>query len=514
MSASQQEKDMFKIFPGFHLIDKYHSAKKEAQKHLGKRFRSIFILTIIVLITAFLWNIPGESYGIEGLTVVQQRVIAIFVFAALMWLFEVIPSWATSVALITLLLLFASDSSFIGARTYTGGQPLGELLSSADIIASFADPIVMLFIGGFILAIATSKCGLDVYLARTLIKPFGRRSDMVLLGFVLITGTFSMFISNTATAAMMLTFLAPVFKALPPDGKGRVALTLSIPVAANIGGMGTPIGTPPNAFALKYLNSPTGLNLNIGFGEWMAMMMPLTIVLLIVSWFLLKKFFPFTQKEIDLEIAGTVKRGMKSYIVYATFIVTVLLWIFDKYTGINANVVAMIPIAVFSVTGVIDKHDLEEINWSVIWMVAGGFALGMSINDSGLAERVVSTIPFGSLSPVVLLIVSGLICYTLSNFISNTATAALLIPILVVVGAGMGDKLDGIGGMPTLLIGIAVAASAAMVLPISTPPNALAHSTGLVKQSEMMKIGIIVGLITITAGYTLLYFVGSSHLLL
>ena len=151
-------------------------------------------------------------------------------------------------------------------------------------MATFADPIIILFLGGFVLAIATTKSGLDVVMARYLLKPFGKKSEVVLLGFILITGLFSMFISNTATAAMMLTFLAPVFTALPADGKGRVALTLAIPLGANIGGIGTPIGTPPNMIALKYLNDPEGMNLNIGFGEWMMYMVPMTLILLVFGW--------------------------------------------------------------------------------------------------------------------------------------------------------------------------------------------------------------------------------------
>ena len=320
-----------------------------------------------------------------------------------------------------------------------------------------------------------------------------------------------MFVSNTATAAMMLTFLAPVFKALPPEGKGRVALTLSIPVAANIGGMGTPIGTPPNAIALKYLNSPTGLNLGIGFGEWMMYMLPLTVVLLLIGWFLLKKFFPFKKKTIQLDIEGEVQHNWRTMVVAGTFIVTVLLWICDRWTGVGSNTVAMIPIVVFAFTGVIKARDLEEINWSVIWMVAGGFALGLALNESGLAENVIKSIPFGSWSPVMILLASGIICYILSNFISNTATAALLVPILAVVCKGMGDSLNSIGGTPTVLIGIAVAASVAMTLPISTPPNAIAHSTGLVKQNEMMKIGLTMGIIGLVLGYSLLFVLGELH---
>ena len=113
-----------------------------------------------------------------------------------------------------------------------------------------------------------------------------------------------MFLSNTATAAMMLTFLTPVLKALPADGKGKIGLAMAIPVAANVGGMGTPIGTPPNAIALKYLNDPEGLNLNIGFGEWMSFMLPYTIIVLFIAWFILLRLFPFKQKSIELQIGS------------------------------------------------------------------------------------------------------------------------------------------------------------------------------------------------------------------
>ena len=470
--------------------------------------KNALLFALAVLVTIVLWNLPTSSFGIEGLTVIQQRIIAVFALATILWVTEAISPWATSVSLIGLLLFTTSDNAF---HFFRSGIEKEELLDHSALMATFADPIIILFLGGFILAIAATKSGLDVLLARTLLKPFGNKSENVLLGFILITGVFSMFVSNTATAAMMLTFLAPVFKALPPEGKGRVALTLSIPIAANIGGMGTPIGTPPNAIALKYLNSPTGLNLGIGFGEWMMYMLPLTIVLLLIGWFLLKKFFPFKKKTIELEIEGEVQHNWRTMVVAGTFIVTVLLWICDRWTGVGANTVAMVPIVVFAFTGVIKARDLEEINWSVIWMVAGGFALGLALNESGLAENVIKSIPFSSWSPVVILLASGIICYILSNFISNTATAALLVPILAVVCKGMGDSLESIGGTPTVLIGIAVAASVAMTLPISTPPNAIAHSTGLVKQNEMMKIGLTMGIIGLVLGYSLLFFLGEMH---
>ncbi|MBR2233211.1 MAG: SLC13/DASS family transporter [Prevotella sp.] len=498
---------MFKIFTGFHLVEAYHQARKEKRVDPQRVVKKLIYAAIVLVVTLFLWNAPADMFGIQNLTVIQQRIIAIFAFATLMWVFEVVPSWATSVGIIGLMLLTTSTSGIKPMMYEAAGDPLPY----KDIMATFADPVIMLFIGGFILAIAATKTGLDAQLAKVLLKPFGSKSVNVLLGFILITGVFSMFVSNTATAAMMLTFLTPVFKQLPPEGKGRIALTLSIPVAANLGGMATPIGTPPNAIALKYLNDPAGLNLNLGFGEWVLFMLPLVLVLLFIGWILLRTIFPFSQKTVSLEIEGGMKKGFQTWVVIVTFIVTVLLWMTDKLTGINSYTVALIPFVVFALTGVINKYDLEEINWSVIWMVAGGFALGYGLNASGLAANAVESIPFGTWSPFVILLVSGIICYLLSNFISNSATAALLMPILAVVCSGIGDKLAAIGGTPTVLIGIAIAASSAMVLPISTPPNALAFSTNLVKQNDMVKIGIIMGIISMVLGYGLLFLLGEMH---
>lgn len=485
------------------------SAKKVLSGNFNKKKAFWFLLTAVL--TLVVWNLPASVFGIPGLTVVQQRVIAIFFMAVMLWLTEAIPAWATSVTIIFVLLFFVSNSSFSFMQGSEGEY--GQLLDSVGIMACFADPTIILFLGGFILAIAATKSGLDVWMAKTMIKPFGKKSENVLLGFLLITGIFSMFISNTATAAMMLTFLTPVFKALPANGKGRIALTMAIPIGANLGGMGTPIGTPPNAFAYKVLNDPTGLNMDISFGQWMMVMAPLVIVLLVIAWLLLRRFFPFSQKTIELKIDGDMQRNWRTAVVGITFLVTILLWIFGKQVGINANTVAMLPIAVFAFTGVITAKDLQDIDWGVIWMVAGGFALGMAMNGTGLAKAAVEAIPFGEWSPIVILIIAGLVCFFLSNFISNTATAALLIPILSVVCSGMGDKLDVIGGESTVLIGIAVAASAAMSLPISTPPNAIAYSTGLIEQKDMAKTGLTVGVITLVLGFSLLVVVGKLGIL-
>ena len=425
-----------------------------------------------------------------------------------MWLTEGIPSWATSTLTIVILLYTCSDSAlnlFVGENFVDPAQ-LGEVISHKKLLACFADPIIMLFIGGFILAIAATKVGLDVKMAKIMLTPFGTKSENVLLGFLLVTGIFSMFLSNTATAAMMLTFLAPVLKQLPPEGKGRVGLALAIPIGANIGGIGTPIGTPPNAIALKALKE--SLSIDLGFGQWMLYMMPFAIVLLVIGWFLLKTMFPFSQKTVELKIEGEKETTWQSYVVYVTFIATILLWVFDKQTGVNSNVVAMLPVGVFCACGIITRKDLEEINWSVLWMVAGGFALGVALQDSGLAKHLVESIPFNQWPPVLMIVGSGLVCYLLANFISHTATANLLLPILALAGMSAAAHLAPYGGVSTMLIGVALGSSLAMILPISTPPNALAHATGYIEQKDMVKIGIIMGVIGLVLGYILLIFAG------
>ena len=504
---------MYKIFQGFHLVEAYHELKKSKRLDTKRLPGRVIKLAVAVITMLVLWNLPADCFGIADLTVTGQRLIAIFCFATLMWVLEAIPAWTTSVLVVVLLLLTVSDSSLWFFSRGSETQALGQLVKYKSILHCFADPIIMLFIGGFILAIAATKSGLDVLLAKVMLRPFGTKSNRVLLGFILVTALFSMFISNTATAAMMLTFLTPVLKALPVDGKGRIGLAMAIPVAANVGGMGTPIGTPPNAIALKYLNDPEGLNLNIGFGEWMAFMVPYTVLILFIAWFVLLRLFPFKQKTIELKIEGEPQKGWRTVVVYVTFAVTVLLWMFDKFTGVNANVVAMIPVAVFCATGVITKRDLEEINWSVLWMVAGGFALGAALNESGLAEQMIASIPFGEWSPVMMIVGSGLLCWGMANFISHTATAALLVPILAIAGISMRDTLAPLGGVETLLIGVALSSSLAMILPISTPPNALAHATGMVSQKAMEKVGIIMGIIGLTLGYLMLIFLGSHQLL-
>ena len=462
---------------------------------------------IVIALTIFLWAVPTSFFGIEGLTPVMQRTIAIFVFTALMWIIEVIPTWTTSVISMVIMLLTISNKG-IGFTMYEGA---GTFVDYKSIMAAFADPVIMLFLGGFVLAIAASKVGLDVAIARTLLKPF-KKPKWVLLAFLLIIGVFSMFMSTTATAAMMLTFLAPVLATLPKDEKGKVGLALAIPIAANLGGMGTPIGTPPNAIALGALQNA---GIEIDFLSWMLRMVPYVLIMLFLAWILLLFMFPFKTDRIELKIEGNNNAPKSDKIIVSiTFVVTILLWMLEGVVGISSNIVALIPFAVFTGTGVFSKDDLKEIDWSVLWMVAGGFALGTALNRTGLAAVLINAVPFASWNILVVMIAGGLICWILSNFISNSAAANLIVPILAVVGTALLDdptaseSFVALGGLKSLIVGVAMCASLAMILPISTPPNALAHSTGIINTKQMAIVGVITGVVGIVLAYLMLVLIG------
>ncbi|MGF1737076.1 SLC13 family permease [Photobacterium satsumensis] len=462
--------------------------------------RQYLRVIIPVLIPLIILMLPASAFPVEGLTVVQQRVIAIFLLAALCWVLEPIPIYATSVVIIVLELMLLSDKGLYLFRSAEGQPHFGELLSYSDIMATFASPIIMLFLGGFFLAMAATKFRLDVNLARVLLKPFGTQPKYVMFGLMLITAIFSMFMSNTATTAMMLSILAPVIALFGAKDPGKIAFALCIPVAANIGGIGTPIGTPPNAIALKYL---TGDNL-ITFGEWMFFGVPFVAVLLVFAWVLINALYPAKQEKIELTIKGKFLMTPKAITVYVTFALTIILWLMGSSHGMNSYTVALIPVAVFSLTGIINKEDLKKISWDVLWLVSGGIALGLALDQTGLARLMVHSIPFDSFSPYIVLAGSALLCLVMANFMSHTATANLLMPIMAALGTSM-VSLVPLGGEITLILVVTFAASLGMSLPISTPPNALAHATGHVQSNQMARVGVIIGVVGVLLSFVMIW---------
>lgn len=473
---------------------KYFSDRKYRRDNYG-----IIKLLISFLVPLIIWFLPVSFFGIEGLTVVEHRLISIFVLAALLWILEPIPIYSTSVLVIFLQLIFLSNQ---GLKFFveSNSESFGQLLSYKDIMANFAHPLILLFIGGFFLAIASSKYKLDVNLARIILKPFGSNPKYIMLGLMVATALFSMFMSNTATTAMMLAVLAPVLLLFKSGDKGRIALALAIPFAANIGGIGTPIGTPPNGVAMKYLVESN----QVSFAEWMFFAFPFALILLLFTWVLLWKMFPSEEKSVKVSIKEKFSKDWKSIVVYATFALTVLLWLTSEWHGMNSYVAAMLPVAVFSVSKVLDKDDLKKISWDVLWLVAGGFALGMAMDKTGLSKHFVESIPFDSFSPYIIVFgVTGL-GLLMSAFMSNTATANLLLPIVAVLGSNV-DSLSDLGGGKMLVISTAMATSFAMMFPISTPPNAISYSIGIIETKDMIKVGFIIGVVGLLSIYLLMY---------
>jgi solute carrier family 13 (sodium-dependent dicarboxylate transporter), member 2/3/5 len=458
---------------------------------------SLFVKLLVAFgIPLGILMIPIDAIPIEGLTLIQHRLLAIFALAALLWVLEPVPVFATSILIIALELIMISDKGLHLFRTPPAGHDMGEMMLYTDIFGAFSSPIIILFMGGFSLAIAASKYELDNNLARVLLKPFGTEPRYIMLGLMLITAVFSMFMSNTATTVMMLALLAPIVASVPKGDIGIKALVLCIPIAANTGGMATPIGTPPNAIALQYL---TGDN-SISFLGWMMFGLPFVIVQLAFAWWLLQKLFPSTQKRMVLKLEGTFQKSWQAIVVYITFAMTIILWMTTALHGMNTYVVSIIPLAVFTLTGIMGKEEIKLINWDVLWLVAGGIAIGLGLDKTGLASALAHSIDYNSLSPIAVVLTLSMICWLMANFMSNTATANLLMPIAAAVAASM-ESLASMGGLQGVLVVVAFSASLGMILPVSTPPNSLAYSTGLIESKDMAKTGIIIGLVGLAIVY-------------
>jgi len=432
--------------------------------------------------------LPTELIPLPGLTLVEHRLIAIFLMATFFWILEPIPIFATSLLIIFAELVMVSNKGLKFLIAGSQGSEFGTLLNYKAIMGTFASPIIILFLGGFFLSMAATKYRLDLNMARILLKPFGRRPAFIMMGLMLITALFSMFMSNTATTAMMLTILTPVLASITPGDPVRKAFVLAIPFAANIGGLGTPIGTPPNAVALKYLVG----SYSVSFAKWMVFAFPFVVVLLFIAWVILVRFFPARESEVHISIKGKFVRNWKAYTVYFTFGITILLWLTDFIHGMNSYVVAMIPVVVFSATKILTTQDLKNINWDVLWLVSGGIALGYALETSGLALRVIETIPFGNLSPLVVVLLATMTAWIMAALMSNTATANLLLPIIAALGTSL-TSLAPFGGGMMLILTVTMTCSLAMPLPVSTPPNAMAHATGQIETRDMIRSGILIG---------------------
>lgn len=407
----------------------------------------------------------------------------IFALAALLWVTEALPLFATSLLVIGLqAVLLANPGGWPGFGFASGASP-----SYRDILSTAADPVLVLFFGGFVLAQAAVKQGVDRAMSAFLLQPFGGQPRWVLLGFMLVTLLFGMWMSNTATAAMMLALLTPMLAALPPKEPFRKALVLCIPFSANIGGMTTPIASPPNAVAMGFLQDAGH---TVTFLDWMLVAVPLALGLIFLTWVVLWKFFPPSMAGLRLEHARGKLTG-RGWLVVGVFVVTVVLWMSDQWHGLPPAVVALLPAIVLTATGVFTREDLGRLEWRILILIAGGISLGTGMQLTGLNQVVVRWLPAGGESGLWLLTALVLATVFVGTFMSNTAAANLFLPIGI-----SSSMLPGAnGGLHPIQIAmsIAMAASMSMALPISTPPNAIAHARGEFTTREMARVGLLVG---------------------
>lgn len=454
----------------------YLSKLPDLRSNIHFRYIALTLFSFLVagILVHYFWKseLPKEAVWMIG----------IFALAALLWMTEALPLFATAFVIIILeVVLLANPGNWVNL-----GFEDGKTIPYQEFLQPLSDPIIFLFLGGFLLAQASVKEGIDKALASNILRFFGTRPQIVMLGMMIITCIFSMWMSNTATTAMMITLTIPLLSQIDPTDPFRKGLILSVPFAANIGGLGTPIASPPNAVAVSFLRNS---GIAISFFNWMLLAIPLMVVILLITWQLLWRLFRPVQPAIQLRVTSHKIDG-RGFYVMIVFITTIALWLTDSWHGLPTSVVAFVPIVAFTTTGIIRRSDINSLEWHILILIAGGIALGFGMKTTGLDMILVELLPKSSASLFTMLIVATIL---LSTFMSNTAASNLLIPL----GVSMATALESSRLSIEIGIGIAFAASMAMALPISTPPNAIAYSQGTLTSKDFVKPGVIIALLAI-----------------
>ncbi|KGQ23941.1 transporter [Gallibacterium anatis] len=417
-------------------------------------------------------------------TQTQNYVLFLIFFAISLWVTEAIPPFSVGILIIGFLVLIMGRSDAENAMQY---------------LQTWSDSVIWLFLGGFFLAEAMKKTELDILLLKRMLPKFGKNPQNILLGLMALTAVMSMLMSNTATTAMMIATVSPLFVTLDKKANISRALLLGIPAAASIGGMATIIGSAPNAIAVGALEN---IGYHISFLEWMLMGTPVAVVLILVFWrVLIKRYrisakekleFQFLQEAKEIENPEDEKehRTQKT-IVLVILAVTLFFWLTAKWFGMPIAAASGIPIVGLTMLGVLDSDDVRKLPWDTLMLVAGGLALGLAIEEQKIATHFVNQLSHVHISFMMLLILFAFITVVLSNFMSNTAATTILIP----VGLSLLKVFSGDVSPAILPLVIGLSASCALFLPVSTPPNAIAFSTGLIRQAEFRLGGIVVGLL-------------------
>lgn len=472
-------------------------------RHKAGLIGGLVVFTAMVLI-------PSPA----GLSPEGWRVAAVAVLMVIWWISEAIPIPATALLPIVLF-------------------PVLGVTDIAGATTPFANPLIYLFLGGFVIALGMEKSNLHRRIALNIIRMVGTSPGSIIIGFMIAAAFLSMWVSNTATAMMMLPIALSIIALVEGEqgmADGRLesrfglVLLLALAYACNIGGIATLIGTPPNALMAGYMLD--NHDISIGFAQWMMIGLPIVVISLPIIYFSLTRFlYPLRLSQLpggeriiraELDNAGSMSRAEKQ--VAAIFILTAMLWILRPLienavpdisdTGIaifGALLIFLLPTDWRKWHFVIAWQDTRRLPWEILILFGGGLSLAAGITDSGLADWIGSA--FGALdgfSVIVLIMLSAMTVVFLTEVTSNTATAAAFVPILASVAIGMGHD-------PLLLaVPAAIAASCAFMLPVATPPNAIVYGSGLISIPQMAKAGLLFNILMVIVITTMVYLLAGA----
>ncbi len=432
--------------------------------------------------------VAGLANPLSGLGLADGGAVslAIVIVAAGLWITEALPLFVTSFVVLLL------SSSWLVPQL----EAEGVATSSGDYLAPFSSNLVMLFLGGFVLAAGWQKVGLDEWLANRVIRRAKGDLPTLVALMMAVTAFLSMWLSNTAATALVLGLCAPVTALVPERVGGPRLLLLAVPLAANLGGLGTPVGTPPNAIVLGALAEAGH---PIDFATWMAIGLPAVLVLLAFVWGMLLTFFGGRGVVLDtddLPVPEAPLETMAGRGVLLVSAVTIAAWLFGSPLGIKSGTAALIPVIGFFGSGLLRLADFRNLAWDVLFLMGGGLCLAVGMQQSGLAAWLVAGIPVDVLSSWAVAAAFLLVAVAMSTVMSNTATASLLAPLVL-----------GLSSLETtpVFLSVAFGCSLAMALPISTPPNAMAFASGQLEARDLLRVGSLVSIVG--SGLTVTVFV-------
>lgn len=422
-----------------------------------------------------------------------QYALGIFLCISMLWTFGALPLPVTALLVPVLL-------------TFYGIFP------TAEALMPFADPVVYLLMGGLILAEAFRKHGVDRRLAFYLVSKFGGDIGRILLSFMVVAAVLSMWISNTATVALLIPVaLGIASRAGDEMQKLSVLLLIGVGIGSACGGMATVTGSAPNAVASALIARETTWS----FVDWMKIGLPTSMLLLFISWYVLQRVFKVRLERLDiapiadeLKAMGRLTPGEKKTL--GIFVPTVVLWIAGANIGelfgfpasfMSATIVALSAAVMLFLTRTLDWQDARSISWDIFLVIGAGLALGEGLQVSGAAEWMAEQLVTitGGLHILAIMLIVAAVAVTLSNFMSNTATVAILAPVLIGVAAALGVDLKFL----VLVCGLAVSLS--FITPIGTPPFTLIFSTGMVTRWDLAAGGIRVTIPAVAIVVLLVY---------